>query len=292
MSMIINPYVFGGAAPPSSGWAQLGNTLAVSQGISNVGCLNTTRVAVLGNTSDNLQAYSWDGTDYASEGTALSTAAVGNDGRVEQLGTDAVFASPDGITWQKYSHNGTAFSSVDSSISFSTDSVGAGSTGTRFMPYRRSGESGIATWDLAATNWTRTGNINATAPNNFQRQANAVLNTTNNAERQVTWSNSDFTIRVFDFDGTDWVQTTGASTTHLLTSENRGFLVRLSNTEFAFFGQTTNLIRYFSMSGDVITAGSTLAIAGANQASICALNGYDISMYDGTAGLRTYRYTP
>ena len=274
-----------GAGEESGVWTQVGST----QTLNTVTCagISSSRVALI-YAPYHLRMYDFNGTTWSQTGSSLGITGSSNHRLASLTATRVAMYDTESDYLRTFDWNGTVFAQVGTSLSL-VDNISAicrlTSSTIAFIGYT----TGLRTYSFNGTSWSQVGNILATGNvgNNFC----CALTST----RIVVGGTNSDTLKVFDFDGTDWSLT---ATSDSLSPLQYGDLCRLSDNTFALcyaegFSSTSHLTKY-AFSGTSFTAlDDDFNFGNSYSNTICeveapATDASRVFTYAGTATGRTF----
>ena len=289
-----------GTPTPTEGWAQ---TSAGIEGLINAqSCsakLNATQVCIMNQSTELLEVY--DVATLTQVGTGqVVTGSFTNDNWISYLADNEVIVSYNGTVYQKYVWDSGAetWSTDGGTINLGVDTMCVGASSTRFFAFRRSGSAGVSCYDLSGGSWTQTGSTKAYTTTT-RRQALAILDRTNNAEVMVCYTyqtagDSQNEIHAISFNGTAFsdIDTISVGT----GTDSFPTMTRLTDSTFAFFGNITEALEHWTLSGGTLSMDSSLDLsASENGAFICDYEDNEIMLNSTGASnfaLQFWTYTP
>jgi hypothetical protein len=226
-------------------WGVLGNYLQLSISAYTIynsqSALSSSRIAFWNNSPGRLQAYDFDGTNWAPVGNYLQLSApVYNSQSALSSSRIAFFNSTDGRL-QAYDFDGTDWTPVGNylqlSVGYSTSQSALSSSRIAFFD---SADGILQAYDFDGTNWTAKGNALAitgifTSMATFSSSRIAFYNTTLGI------------LQSYDFDGTDWT----AWGNDLAITASRSSMAALSSSSISFFNATSNILQSYDFIRDL-----------------------------------------
>lgn len=274
----------------AGGWAQVGNTFASPATTeSSIAQLTATSISMQNDTTNAIETYSWDGTDFSEIGTAFSPITINSSNESSQLANNEIVSLREGSRIAKYTHDGTAYTRIGNELNFAANNSVTGVSSTRCAVTTANGTDGLYMFDHDGTNWSQTGSTLAVTFS-FKKHAIVCLDNTVDAERFAVYNSVTQDIRIYDFNGTTFSQVGNALTG--MGNLTNPSLAKMSATDFAFMGSTSGDLRHISFDGTDCTINSTLNIAGGSIVKICAKSATEIFYFGTSGGIRVYEYTP
>jgi hypothetical protein len=233
----------------TSSIAKVGNALSVDMGAGGVGiaAISPTKVIVHSDTTDTLQVYVWDGTDWATESSAFP-ARSGGLANVNYLSGDDMLLEINGNTrvWAYTYDQGTqvwASSGFSDGLAGTTYNRVTALTSSEFFHYDDDGDT-IRRLRLSAGAFTTVGtNFVAAGLANGSYNAWAMSDT-----RVMMHDSVSHTIRVYEYSSASgtWTSAANLTTAEFNTTSWPRTGCRLSDTHFAvhsYGSQTIQVIR-------------------------------------------------
>ena len=215
-------------------WSQVGNTLsgAVSGNSGNELCtLDENEIAVIRATENNIIVYAWDGTDWSQVGNTFTTTGTPY-ADITSLDTDKV-AYLDNGTLQALSWDGTDFSTLGNSLGslgHANSSLTAldDTTVVIFDP----ADDDLITYSFDGSDWSASGNAFTS-----YTVANGSYGIQSLSTTRISFVIDTInTIKVLDWDGTDWSETLSFTITAGILSSWPRNISRMSDTQLAVNG--------------------------------------------------------
>ena len=266
---------------------QIGNDLNIAGiGLPALAALNSTRVAFIDDTNNDLRTYDFDGTDWAQVGNDLNIAGVGVPKLAALSSTRVAFIDGTNEDLRTYDFDGTDWAQVGNDLNIA--GIGAPTlaalSSTRVAFIDETNED-LRTYEFDGTDWAQVGNdLNiagvVSSPSLAALSSTRVAFVTDGAPEEL---------RTYDFDGTDWAQVGNDFT---IAGIGITGLAALNSTDVVFIDSTLEKLRVYRFDGtDWAQVGNDLNIAGIGTPALAALNNTGVAFIDATLeDLRFYRW--
>ncbi len=249
-------------------------------GSPSLAALNSTDVAFIDGSIDELRTYRFNGSTWSLVGSGLSIPGIGNVSITAISSTDVAFY--DNLIGQlrTYRFNGSTWSLVGSGLSITSAVVSLAALNSTDVAFIDSTVNELRTYRFNGSTWSLVG---------------SALSITSSGASLAALSGSDVafidsankSLRVYRFNGSIWYQV-GFSLT--IPNANAPRLTAISSTDVAFYEVDNNTLSVYRFSGSVFSLiGKGLTIGGASTAALAALSSTDIAFIDsGNDQLRDY----
>lgn len=263
-----------------------GNALALTPHTSRgaLAALNTTTVAFIDGTNDQLKTYEWNGTDWSQVGNALTITGVGVTVDIDALDSTTIAFVDDGIKQLRtYEWDGSDWSQVGSGLAVSSNfqnSITALDSTTVAVYLDQPDELQTYSWN--GSTWSAVGTAYTALSVNLPQIA--ALDSTNIALIEDTSSQ----IRTLTWNGSTWSQTGSALT---LSGGNIDYssITALSSTAAVVAHEQADQVQLYTWNGSTWSFSTSLSISvGATHSAVCAFSPTEVAFTNVTADtLRT-----
>jgi predicted house-cleaning NTP pyrophosphatase (Maf/HAM1 superfamily) len=249
--------------------------------------LNSTDVAFIDTTNDELRTYRWDGSTWSLVGSGLAITGVVAPAIAALNSTDVAYIDANNDELRVYRFDGTNWAQVGTGLTIvdnttprlaalsSTDVAYISLTGPGLRTYRFNG----STWSLVGSELVITG---------ISTQAITALNSTDIAF--IDGGNDE--LRTYRFNGSTWSLVGSGLSIPMNPASGGPALAALNSTDVAFVDGDNDSLRTYRWNGSTWSLiGLGLTITGTVSPALAALTGSDVAFIDdGNDSLRTYRF--
>jgi len=248
----------GGGPDVYASWATTGTATAVT-GYTYASALNGTDIAILQSGVNKLETYRWGGSSFSLVGNSLTDAKAGPSGIVKLTTTRVAVMDQGANDIEAYDFDGTDWSSAATAQSLTiTNYPDASYLADNEFVLINNGT--MQSYTYSAGTFSTKGNSLALT-GDYQKVT--ALTSTRVAVHDVSVAGD--TLKIYDFDGTDWAQ---VGNTYVTGSNKAGSfgIEALSSTQFVYWdgASTAATIQTMTFDGtNITTQGSSSSLTGA-----------------------------
>jgi hypothetical protein len=281
----IKAYVDNSVTAVRFGAAQEGNDLNIAGSVGHaVTALNSTDIAYIDVTNDDLRTYRFDGIVFNQVGNDLNLAPVGLAVLTRLSNTDIAYFDPGDGNLRVYRFDGTDWTQIGSNLNISgTGNAAISALNSTDIAFIDKTNDDLRKYRFNGTIFAQVGNDLNIPGTGFP--AIAALNSTDIAF--IDEDNDD--LRVYRFDGTDWTQIgSDLNISGVVTPT----IAALDETDIAYIDGGNDDLRVYRFNGTVFAQTvADLNIATVSGPRITALSANHIAFIDQTnSDLRAYKW--
>ena len=266
-----------------SNWVQVGSDLNISGvgGIVDISTLNSTNIAFVDSSNEQLRTYSWNGSNWSQTGNGLSLGVNGaSNVSVAALDSSTVALSY-GSQIITYSWDGSDWSQVGNALSYSGGVVLTALDSTT-IALNDGGNQRTYSWD--GSDWSSVGSSLGVVLTEIE-----ALDSSTIAGYLIDFGGDQ--LRTYSWNGSTWSQVGNNLIIAGATLVNAG-IAALDSSTVAFIDDSNDDLRTYSWDGsDWSQVGSDLNISSVGSPALAALDAKNIAFIDITNDdLRTYQF--